>query len=278
MKIGSQSVSNLGMGTWYLGEGDAQQNTQEIAALRYGIEHGINVIDTAEMYGQGAAESLVGQAIIPYQREQLFLISKFYPWHATLNTMRTALKNSLQRLQTNYLDLYLLHWPGDTPIKETLQGLQTLQREGLIKQYGVSNFDTADLRMAHLAMPSATISTNEVLYNLDSRGIEYDLLPYHQDQGIATIGYSPFGSGDGQEIHLPDALVELARAKQITVHQLLLAWVLRNNDVLAILKASSIDHVQANIAAQAVTWTPQELAVIDQAFPRPTHKTPLKVI
>lgn len=278
MKIGQQTIANLGMGTWHLGEGDSQQSAQELKTLRYGIEHGINVIDTAEMYGEGAAESLVGQAIMPYKRSDLYLISKFYPWHATQSAMRTALQHSLKRLQTDYLDLYLLRWPGDTPIQETLAGLQALQHEGLIKQYGVSNFDQADLQMAHLVDPDAVLSANEVLYNLDSRGIEYDLLPYHHTHQIATIGYSPFGSGDGQEITLPASLTDLAKQKNITPHQLMLSWVLQRGDVLAIPKASTIAHLQANVETQQVSWTDDELAVVDQAFPQPTHKTPLKVI
>lgn len=278
MKIAEEDVSDLGIGTWHIGGGDANSTMAEMAALRYGLDHGLSVIDTAEMYGEGKAETLVGQAIKTYDRSQLYLISKFYPWHATPAAMRTALTASLQRLGTDYLDLYLLHWPGDTPASETLAGLQALKKEGLIRQFGVSNFDVAELRTWLNTPGGDGIVANEVLYNLKARGIDYDLLPFHRDKGIATIGYSPFNSGRGDSIRLPQPLQKLAASKSITPHQLLLAWTLRSNDVMPIPKAGSTAHMAANIAALQVHFSPDELALIDQAFPAPTHKVPLATI
>lgn len=278
IQLADATVPTLGMGTWYLGEGSAARSEQEIAALRYGLDHGLTVIDTAEMYGEGAAETLVGQAIAPYDRHRLYLISKFYPWHATARQMKKALEQTLMRLGTDYLDLYLYHWRGNTPLKETLGGLAALQQAGLIRAYGVSNFDVADLKEAAVVPGGEQIRANEVLYNLAARGIEFDLQAYQRAHKQTLIGYSPFNSGSGNTIRLPRPLLALARAKNISSHQLMLAWTLCHGNVLPIPKASSIAHVQDNLAALAVTFTPDELALIDNAFPAPTHKEPLTMI
>ncbi|WP_407894501.1 aldo/keto reductase [Lacticaseibacillus sp. N501-2] len=271
-------VPPLGMGTWYLGEGNATRSQAELAALRYGLDHGITVIDTAEMYGEGAAETLVGQAIAPYDRHQLFLISKFYPWHATPNQMRRALEATLTRLGTDYLDLYLYHWRGNTPLADTLAGMAALQKAGLIKAYGVSNFDVADLKEAATLPGGDAIAANEVLYNLKARGIDYDLRAYQKQHGQSLIGYSPFNSGSGNTIILPKTLHDLAKAKHITAHQLMLAWTFRHQDVLPIPKASSCEHMQRNIDAMQVTFSPDERALIDTVFAKPTHHVPLAMI
>ena len=189
--------------------------------MKYGLDHGLTVIDTAEMYGNGAAESLIGGFLRDYNRSEIYLISKFYPSHADKKQMRTALTNSLTRLKTDYLDLYLLHWRGATPLAETLEGLQDLKKEGLIRQYGVSNFDVDDMDQLTLEPGGDQVVANEVLYNLQSRGIEYDLLPRQKQAGITTIGYSPYGSGTGKSIRLTPALVDLAKAKGISTHQLM---------------------------------------------------------
>ncbi len=272
------AVPALGMGTWYLGEGNAAKTQQELSALRYGLAHGIKVIDTAEMYGEGAAETLVGQAIASYDRPQLYLISKFYPWHATATQMKKALEASLARLGTDYLDLYLYHWRGNTPLAETLTGMAALKKAGLIKAYGVSNFDVTDLKEAAELPGGNDISANEVLYNLKARGIDYDLRTYQKQHDQSLIGYSPFNSGSGNTIILPQGLQDLAKAKHITAHQLMLAWTWRHQDVLAIPKASSIAHVQANLDAMHTTFTSDELTLIDSAFPEPTQHVPLAMI
>lgn len=272
------AVPALGMGTWYLGEGNAAKTQQELSALRYGLDHGIKVIDTAEMYGEGAAETLVGQAIAPYDRHQLYLISKFYPWHATATQMKKALEASLARLGTDYLDLYLYHWRGNTPLAETLTGMAALKKAGLIKAYGVSNFDVTDLKEAAELPGGNDISANEVLYNLKARGIDYDLRTYQKQHDQSLIGYSPFNSGSGNTINLSQGLQDLAKAKHITAHQLMLAWTWRHQDVLAIPKASSVAHVQANLDAMHTTFTSDELTLIDSAFPEPTQHVPLAMI
>lgn len=272
------AVPALGMGTWYLGEGNAAKTQQELSALRYGLAHGIKVIDTAEMYGEGAAETLVGQAIAPYDRHQLYLISKFYPWHATATQMKKALEASLARLGTDYLDLYLYHWRGNTPLAETLTGMAALKKAGLIKAYGVSNFDVTDLKEAAELPGGNDISANEVLYNLKARGIDYDLRTYQKQHDQSLIGYSPFNSGSGNTINLSQGLQDLAKAKHITAHQLMLAWTWRHQDVLAIPKASSVAHVQANLDAMHTTFTSDELTLIDSAFPEPTQHVPLAMI
>lgn len=277
-QLAQTTVPALGMGTWYLGEGDQATSQQEIAALRYGLDHGLTVIDTAEMYGEGKSETLVGQAIAGYPREQLFLISKFYPWHAGARQMRHALENSLARLGVDYLDLYLYHWRGTTPLEETMAGMQALQEAGLIRHYGVSNFDVADLQEAAACTGGENIAANEVCYNLAARGIDYDLRPYQKEHHQSLIGYSPFNSGSGDTIRLPQSVQALARAKNISSHQLMLAWTMRDQDVLPIPKASSAAHMQQNIAALDVTFTPDELAVIDAAFPAPKKKQPLTMI
>ena len=278
IKIGDVTLPNVGMGTWYLGEGNAAQSKRETEALKYGLDHGLTVIDTAEMYGNGAAESLIGNFLGDYHRSNIYLISKFYPSHADKKQMRTALTNSLSRLKTDYLDLYLLHWRGATPLAETLEGLQELKKEGLIRQYGVSNFDVDDMDQLTLEPGGDHVVANEVLYNLQSRGIEYDLLPRQKQAGITTIGYSPYGSGSGKSIKLTPELVNLAKTKGISTHQLMLAWVLRNGDVLSIPRTGEASHMAENIKAAEVTFTSDELALFDQAFPAPRHLIPLEMI
>lgn len=275
MTIAGQTVPALGIGTWHVGEGNATQSQQEQAALRAGLDAGLTLIDTAEMYGEGRAETLIGQVLPDYARENLFLVSKFYPWHATAKLMRQSLLASLQRLHTDYLDLYLLHWPGTTPIAETMAGLAALQKEGLIRAYGVSNFDVADLEAVRAFAKDANLAANEVLYNPTARGIEYDLLPYQRRHQLPMLGYSPFGSGDGHQIKLPASVQALAEAKHLSAHQLLLAWAGRG-DVLPLVKTSNPAHMAANLDALAATLTPADETIIDAAFPAPTAKVALQ--
>lgn len=278
MTIGHTRVPVLGMGTWHMGEGSAARRADEVASLQMGLDRGLKVIDTAEMYGEGAAERVVGTAIAGRPRQDIYLISKFYPWHATQREMRKALTRSLDRLGTDYLDLYLLHWRGTTPLTETIGGLRELQREGLIRDYGVSNFDVADVNEAHAVRGGKGVVANEVLYNLAARGIEYDLIPKQRRHGLALIGYSPFGSGGGRSITLPTPVMDLATARNISAQQLMLAWALRSGHILSIPKAGTPAHLQANIAAAEIELTPEELTVIDEFFPAPTGKQPLQEI
>lgn len=278
MKIGTATVPVLGMGTWHMGEMSPTRTQMEVQSLRYGLDHGLRVIDTAEMYGDGAAERVVGTAIQGYPRDQVYLISKFYPWNGTKAGVRKALTASLNRLGTDYLDLYLLHWRGKVPLAETIATLQELRKEGLIRQYGVSNFDVMDLQEASAVDGGQGVVANEVLYNMAARGIEYDLIPRQQLDKVALIGYSPYGSGAGLSIKLPQPLLELAADKHITGHQLMLAWALRSGQVLSIPKAGTPEHMAENVAAAEVTITATDDALISQYFPAPVAKEPLKVI
>lgn len=275
--INGTTVPALGIGTWALGDGDATQSTTEITALRAGLNAGLTLIDTAEMYGEGKAETLVGQAIAPYDRSKLFIVSKFYPWHATKLLMRQALEASLRRLHSDYLDLYLLHWPGQTPLAETLTGLADLKQAGLIRAYGLSNFDLPALKAARALPAGQAIAANEVLYNVEARGIDFDLIPYQRQIGMPLLGYSPFGSGNGKQIAIPASLQQLATSMNLSVHQLLLAWAARDS-VIPLVKTGSTLHMQANLAALDVHFTADQLAIIDAAFPKPTHKVPLQSI
>ncbi len=274
LNLDGQKVSQIGMGTWGLGE-SPEKRPQELEALRYGLKHGCNVIDTAEMYGEGQSESLVGDAIKDFPRRKLFLISKFYPWHATPDQERKSLKASLSRLGTDYLDLYLLHWRSTTPLKQTLSGLEKLRQEGLIRHWGVSNFDVSDLEEAEAYAP---VQANEVLYNLRQRGIEYDLIPHQQQKEEWLFAYSPFNSGQGDSIPVTANLKQIADAHQVTVHQVMLSWTLRQKTVISLPKASTTAHMKENLSAADLILSPEELQLLDQDFQPPKHKQPLAVI
>lgn len=271
------NLSGLGMGTWGIGE-DASKKKDELAALRYGLDNGIKVIDTAEMYGEGKSEKLIGEAIRGYDRSKIFLISKFYPYHASPELERQSLEKSLKRLGTDYLDLYLLHWRGDKRLSETVRGLKELQKEGLIRHWGVSNFDVADLEELFSVPGGKDCFANEDLYNLSERGVEYDVLPWQEKHGVGFIGYSPFNSGKGDSIRITNNLKIVARAHHVTPHQVMLAWTLRNGNILSIPKAGNVKHIKENIAATDIKLTPDEIKLIDNDFPQPTEKKPLAMI
>lgn len=273
-----QNTSSIGIGTWHVGEGNNKQIDSEMDAIRYGLDHGINVIDTAEMYGEGLSEKLVGNVISDYQRDKLQLISKFYPFHATPELIERSLKASLQRLQTDYLDLYLLHWRGNTPLKETVYGLEKMVKAGLIRNWGVSNFDLNDLKELSALPNGQNCRINEDLYNIGSRGIEYSILPWQKQHDVSFIGYSPFGSEGGEYLKIKPILKDIAQQKNITVHQLLLAWVLRNHDVLSIPKTGSVEHMKSNLEAIEVEFTNDELELLDNAYPAPNKEEQLDTI
>ncbi|KRN04089.1 aldo/keto reductase [Holzapfeliella floricola] len=273
-----EKISELGIGTWYLGEGSEIKTAEEITAMKYALDRGINMIDTAEMYGNGLAEELVGKVIKDYKREDILLTSKFYPHNASKGDMRQSLEASLKRLQTDYLDTYMLHWRSDEPLEETVAGLNELQQEGLIRHWGVSNFDVDDMKELLAVEGGDKVAANEVLYNIESRGIEYDLMPFQKEKDIALVGYSPFGSGFGDSIAITNNLKEIAETHQATPHQILLAWVIRDHNLITIPKAAKVGHMQENIAASDIVLSPDELAVLDQDYPAPDRKMILKVI
>ncbi|MGX7195639.1 aldo/keto reductase [Enterococcus olivae] len=279
MKLDNREVLPIGLGTWHMGDQLAKRN-QEIAALRTGIEQGAQVIDTAEMYGKGNAERLVGEAIQPYQREELYLISKVYPWNASTKQLPISLENSLKRLQTDYLDMYLLHWTGNIPLKETVAAMEQARKAGLIRSWGVSNFDVSDMEEL-LDLPDGRYcQSNQVLYNLGERGIEFDLLPYMREKHIPLIAYSPIAQGDslGDGLTQQKLLQEIATAHQASVFQILLAWCIRDGHTLAIPQSSDQEHTISNIKAAEIQLTKEEITLIDKIYPTPTHKQRLAVL
>lgn len=266
-------VPALGQGTWCMAD-DPGARQREIEALRCGIDLGMSLIDTAEMYGNGASEELVGAAITG-RRDQVFLVSKVLPENASRRGTVAACERSLQRLGVDYLDLYLLHWRGRVPLAETLEAFMLLKRDGKIKRWGVSNFDQADMEELLALDGGGGVATNQVLYNLSRRGIEFDLLPWSAQRRIPTMAYSPIEQGR----LLADATVrKIADARGLSPAQIALAWVLRRDDVIAIPKASRVEHVQQNRAALDLVLGPEELELLERAFPAPTGPTPLEMI
>lgn len=275
---GHSTVPAIGQGTWYMGE-NAGQRKQEADALRSGLDSGLTLIDTAEMYADGGAEEVVGEALRG-RREQAFLVSKVYPWNAGAVDAVEACERSLRRLKTDYLDLYLLHWRGNVPLQETITAMETMQRAGKILRWGVSNFDSDDLSELLAEEEGTNCAANQVLYHLASRGIEYDLLHDCQQSNIPLMAYCPLAQGGRlrHDLMSHPQLNQIAQQKNITVAQLLLAWVIRKQGVIAIPKAGSLQHVKENAIALDVTLTSDELALINQAFPPPDRKMPLDVV
>ncbi len=263
----------LGMGTWYMGE-DPERYDVQLDALRAGIDIGLTLVDTAEMYGDGAAEELVGRAVAG-RRDDVFLVSKVLPHHATRQGTVDACQGSLRRLGTDRLDLYLLHWRGRVPVEETVAGFEALVSRGLIRSWGVSNFDVPDLDQL-VGLPGGDrVQTDQVLYNLARRGPEYDLLPRGRAAGMPLMAYSPVDHGRLLE---HPAVRDMAGAKGVTPAQLALAWVLRLPEVFAVVKASTPARVMENRAAIEIGFSPAELEQLDRMFPPPSSKVPLEML
>lgn len=265
-------VPALGQGTWKMGEGDRDE-AEEVAALRAGVELGMTLIDTAEMYGEGAAEKIVGRAI-EGMRDRVFLVTKAYPHHASRRELPLACERSLHRLGTDVIDLYLLHWRGQTPLAETVEAFEALRASGKIRRWGVSNFDTDD--MEELGAKADGCATNQVLYNPEARGIEFDLLPWCQERQMPLMAYSPVGQAG--RLLQNKALLEVARRHDATSAQIAVAWTLRQRGVIAIPKASDLDHVRENAAAASIELTADDLATIDAAYPPPRKKRLLQML
>ncbi|GMO01336.1 aldo/keto reductase [Parageobacillus thermoglucosidasius] len=272
------TVPCIGQGTWHMGE-KPQEKAKEIKALQLGIELGMKVIDTAEMYGNGASERLVGEAI-KGRRDDVFLVSKVYPHNAGLDKISTACENSLKRLGTDYLDLYLLHWRGRIPLEETIEGMEKLRKEGKILRWGVSNFDTDDMEELWNTTNGSNCATNQVLYHLGSRGIDFDLLPWHREHHVPIMAYSPLAQGGAlRKQLLTDPIVnEIAKKYNVKPLQIALAWTIRTNDVIAIPKAGQEQHVLENAEAATIELTQEDLKRLDEAFPKPRKKVPLDII
>jgi diketogulonate reductase-like aldo/keto reductase len=269
-----EMIPVLGQGTWHMAE-DPRRRADEIAALRLGIDLGMTLIDTAEMYADGGAEELVGQAI-EGRREEVFLVSKVLPHHATRRGTIEACDRSLMRLDVETIDLYLLHWRGTIPLEETLDAFDALIGAGKISYWGVSNFDVADLEELVDLTGGEQVATDQVLYNLNRRGIEFDLLPWCRRSGLPVMAYSPIEQG--RLLRHPGLLAVAARHPGVTPAQVALAWVLRQDGVCAIPRAGKPAHVRENRAALDIRLTSQDLADLDRAFPPPTHKQPLAML
>lgn len=258
---------------------DSARRRDEVAALRAGLDLGLRLIDTAEMYADGAAEEVVGEALSG-RRDSAFLVSKVYPWNAAGKKAIAACEASLRRLKTDYLDLYLLHWTGDFSFAETVDAMETLIAQGKIRRWGVSNLDYDDMQALWQVAGGRHCATNQVLYHLASRGIEYDLLPWCQQQQMPVMAYSPLaqeGRLRGDLLSNP-VVNDIARAHNASAAQILLAWVIRLSGVIAIPKAANVAHVEQNAAALEITLSADELTQLDKAYPAPKGKTALDMV
>jgi diketogulonate reductase-like aldo/keto reductase len=268
-------VSRLGQGAWQIGD-DRSTRAAEQAALRAGLELGMNLIDTAEMYGNGRSEQLVAD-VIAGRREHVYVVSKVLPENATRDGAVAACEQSLKRLKTNYLDMYLLHWRGSVPFEETLEAFIELRDRGSIRHYGVSNFDVADLEEAQALKGGADLATNQVLYNLEHRGVEWALKPWCREHAIPLMAYSPLGS-DSRRLRTHPVLKAMAARLGASASRIALAWLLRQPDVVVIPKASSEAHVHDNHAALKFEIPAEDLEKLDRSFPPPKRPTPLAMI
>lgn len=265
------SVAAIGQGTWHMGE-RADRKAAEVAALRLGLDLGLDLIDTAEMYGEGGAEQVVGAAIAG-RRDEVVLVSKVYPQNASRQGTVVACERSLRRLGTDRLDVYLLHWRGGVPLAQTIEAMEGLVAAGKIRHYGVSNFDAAD--MADWVAAGGRAATNQVLYNLGRRGVEWDLLPWCRDRKVSIMAYSPVEQGD---LVRDKGLARLAADLDVSAATLALAWTLRQGNVAAIPKAVQPDHVGENRAALDLALEPAVLAALDRIFPAPKGPEPLAML
>ncbi len=271
-------LPRVGQGTWHLGD-DPAKKAEEVAALQEGFQLGMTMIDTAEMYGDGRAETLVGQAIKQIPREKLCLVSKVYPHNAGKSRIFRSAENSLRRMGTDYMDLYLLHWRGGASLPETVECMEELKRRGLIKNWGVSNFDTADMKELFSIPGGDKCAMNQVLYHLGSRGIEYELLPWLKEHRVPVMAYCPLAQQSllKPELFASKAVREVAAHHHITPAQVLLGFILRDNFLIPIPKAGSVKHARENAAMLNIPLSPDEIDLLSNAFPAPGYKTPLDV-
>lgn len=267
-----EMVPALGQGTWKMGE-SARRHADEVRALQLGLELGVTLIDTAEMYAEGGAEEVVAEAIAG-QRDGVFLVSKVMPGNASRAGTITACERSLKRLGTDRIDLYLLHWPSHHPIAGTVEAFETLKRDGKIRHWGVSNFDVDEMKEL-LEVGGTNVAANQVLYNLTRRGVEFDLFPWRAERTIPIMAYSPVEQG---RLARHRELQRLAEAHNATPAQIAIAFTLLRDDVISIPKATELEHVRQNRAAADIVLTPEDRATLDAAFPPPRRKFGLEMI
>lgn len=273
------AMPRLGQGTWYLGE-HPDKREDEIKALRTGIEEGLTLIDTAEMYGEGKSESLVGEAVAPYDRSSLFLVSKVYPWNAGRHQIRKSCEASLRRMGTDYLDLYLLHWMGNVPLEEVAEGMEDLVRRGLIRRWGVSNLDLEDMEELWSVPAGDHCQVDQVLYHLASRGIETVLQPWLKAHHQGLMAYCPLAQGATLRSRLlrNPALQKMADEKDCTIYQLMLAFLLAQENVIPIPRTGSFVHTKENAAALDIVLTDKDLRRLDSICPAPKKREPLDIM
>jgi len=267
-------VPALGQGTWHMGE-RGRAAADEVAALKLGIELGMTLIDTAEMYGNGGAEEVVAE-VAQGQRNKLFIVSKVYPQNASRSVVPQACERSLKRLRTDRIDLYLLHWKGSHPLGETVTAFEKLRSDGKIRYWGVSNFDARDMAGLVRLPDVANCATNQVLYHAASRGIEYDLLPWMTDHKVPLMAYSPVGQGG--RLLQSKALAAVAKRRNATPAQIAIAWTMRHANVISIPKASDQAHVRQNAAVGGIALTAEDLAEIDAVHPPPAGRQSLDIL
>ena len=274
------SMSKLGQGTWQMGEDD-EKLQREVDGLKHGIEIGIDLIDTAEMYADGKAENIVGNAIQDFDREKVYLLSKVYPENANRHRIYSSVQRSLKLMNADYLDMYLLHWREDADLAEVVYCMEDLKDKGYIKRWGVSNFYVEDMEDLWKVTDGKNCAINQVLYNLGGRGIEYDLMPWQREHGVPFIAYGPVGQAGAQVTQdgvskaalMGDKNVnEVAKRHNASVVQILLAFVLKEKDMVAIPKAVGFDHIDENAAALALELTEEDLEQLSSSFPAPTQK------
>lgn len=268
-----ERIPALGQGTWYMGD-DRARRAEEIAVLRLGLDAGLTLIDTAEMYGDGRAETLVGEAIAG-RRDEVFLVSKVLPQHATRRGTLAACESSLKRLRTDRIDLYLLHWRGSVPFAETLEALAALVHAGKIRHYGVSNLDLDDMREWSALAGGNSTACNQLLYNLARRGIEWDMLPWLRERRIPVMAYSPL---EQARLLKHAGLAAFARRHAMTPAQAALAWLLDKDDVIVIPKCAHRQRLKENLGARDIRLTPAQRAELDQLFPPPAGPRPLEML
>ncbi|MDB6017970.1 MAG: aldo/keto reductase [Pedosphaera sp.] len=268
-----EAVPALGLGTWHMGENPAN-TAEEISCIQMAIDLGASLIDTAEVYGNGKAETLVGKAI-EGRRDDVFLVTKAYPDHASLEGMPIACERSLERLNTDWIDLYLLHWRGSIPLEETVQAFTELQEAGTIRHFGVSNFDLDDMQELWSIPGGSDVATDQVLYNLSRRGIEWDLLPWLRKRHVPVMAYSPI---EQARLVRNPKLIRFAQQIGRTAVQVALAWLLAKDDVIAIPKTSNPERLKENLGALDHPLNKEQLAELDRLFPPPDGPRPLEMI
>jgi len=268
-----EKVPQLGQGTWWMGE-SRRAFDEEVAALRLGLDLGMTLIDTAELYAEGGAEEVVAEAV-KGRRDNCFIVSKVKPENSTRAGMIAACERSLKRLKTDRIDLYLLHWRGPPGLEETLAGFEALLAKGVIRYFGVSNFDVGDMEELFRLKGGDACASNQVVYNLRRRGIEYGLVPWSREHGIPIMAYSPIEQG---RIGRDRGLAAIAARHGVTPSQIALAWVLRHSDMVVIPKSSNAEHVRENRAALDIALSEADLAELDRAFPPPKGARPLEIL